>query len=298
LREQGEVDRAVSFARNFITSQPDWWMPVLFSRLRDNRIFESSSPNVSTSLSRQPFEPETIFIPFGVFLMGTDDPAQPLYEHPQHPINLKSYRIGKFPVTNREYAEFIHQAKRNVPPEVWGGAQTLPKGQEKMPVQGVTWYDAFDYCKWLSKKTGRTYRLPTEAEWEKAARGDDGRIYPWGNTWDPARCSSDANSPKSADALPPQSVYGCFDMVGNVREWTLSLWGQNRPEPESAYLYPYVDADGRNDPTASKLVRRIIRGAGLNDFPESITCFARNAYIPDKPGPPGKRHGFRVVMDI
>lgn len=297
LREHGEADRALSFARSFIAGRQDWWMPALFSRLRDNRIFARPNPEAAPGLPRQRFEPETLYIPSGPFWMGSDDPGAPAFTKPRHRVSLPAFRMGKFPLTNRQYAEFVRQTRRVLPPEMGWVGQNPPAGQEDFPVQGLTWYDALDYCAWLSEKTGRVYRLPNEAEWEKAARGEDGRRYPWGETWDPARCSTGGAAALAVDAHPAQSVYGCYDMVGNIREWTLSLWGPDRLEPAATSLYPWAD-DGRNDISANKLIRRVIRGAAQAEAPETMTCYARNAYIPDKPGPPGKRHGFRVVMEV
>ncbi len=285
LREHGEADRALSYARSFIADRPDWWMPALFGHLRDNRILGHSNLDALPSLKRLSYEPETVYIPSGLFWMGTDDLEAPVYEKPFHRVALPSFRMGKFPVTNRQYAEFIRQTKLIVPPEMGWSGQNPPADRLDYPVQGVTWYDALEYCQWLSTKTGRVYRLPTEAQWEKAARGEDGRRYPWGGNWDTA----------PGDKSP--GYYGCHDMVGNVREWTLTLWGQNRMQPDPGCFYPWVE-DARNEPSANKLIRRVIRGAGHNDMPESQTCFARNAYAPDKPGPPGNRHGFRVSMEI
>jgi len=296
LREHGQADLALSYARSFIAERHDWWMPVLFSHLRDNRVFGRSNPLAAASLKVQPFEPETVYIPGGNFWMGTDDEKAPAYEKPRHAVELPPYRIGKYPVTNRQYAEFIKQAKRIAPPEMGWSGQNPPAGKLEHPVQGLSWYEAKEYCGWLSTKTGRVYRLPSEAEWEKAARGEDGRRYPWGETWDAARCASPGAS-SAVNALPAQSKYGCHDMVGNIREWCLSLWGQNRNAPDPAYCYPWAQ-DGRNDPDANKLVRRAVRGAGDSDASESQTCYARNSYAPDKAGPPGKRHGLRVVMEI
>jgi formylglycine-generating enzyme required for sulfatase activity len=152
------------------------------------------------------------------------------------------------------------------------------------------------YCTWLSEKTGRIYSLPDEAQWEKAARGPSGFIYPWGNEWQEGKCNSNPNQVTGVDAFPPQGPYGCYDLLGNVREWTLSLWGERRSEPDPEFLYPWAQ-DGRNDPRANSLVRRIFRG-GATEHLDEMTCTARNAYAPDKPGSPGKRHGFRVVMRI
>ena len=93
----------------------------------------------------------------------------------------------------------------------------------------VTWYDARDYCQWLSGVTGRGYALPSEAEWEKGARGTDEHIYPWGNRWDATLCNSGESGPDktiSVHAYPQgASPYGVLDMAGNVWEWTRSLWG-------------------------------------------------------------------------
>ena len=175
----------------------------------------------------------------------------------------------------------------------WDG-QNPPAGQLNYPVTGVTWYDALAYCEWLSKRTNRKYALPSEAQWEKAARGSDARLYPWGDTFDPARCSA-GGTIQPVDAHPAQSPYGVYDLAGNAREWTCSLWGESRLEPDPACRYPWAE-DGRNDLTASSLIRRVYRGGAAADPPGELACSARNSYTPDKPGPPGKRHGFRVVL--
>jgi formylglycine-generating enzyme required for sulfatase activity len=296
LREHGEADRALSYARAFIAERHDCWMPALFSHLRDNRIFARSSPQALPTLKLLAYEPETVYIPAGQFWMGSDDPDAPDFEKPCHSVDLPSFRIGKYPLTNRQYAEFIRQSKRIAPPEMGWSGQNPPADKLDHPVQGVTWYEALEYCQWLSEKTGRLYALPSEAQWEKAARGQDKRRYPWGSDWDPARLAPTGEI-MPVNAVPAQSVYGCHAMVANVREWTASLWGQNRSQPDPGSFYPWAQ-DGRNDLTANKLIRRVIRGAGHNDAPASCTCFARNAAAPDKPGPPGNRHGFRVIMAI
>ena len=115
-------------------------------------------------------------------------------------------------------------------------------GDDRLPVVGVSWYEAYAYCRWLSELTGRDYRLPTEAEWEKAARGADGRLYPWGDVFDASRCNTrasgvDRTTPVGQYSPRGDSLYGCADMVGNVSEWTLS---QYKP-------YPYDADDGRDD---------------------------------------------------
>jgi formylglycine-generating enzyme required for sulfatase activity len=295
LQTDGSIDRAIAVARGHVRNRLDWWMPVLFSRLRDNQLFLPDPAALPVAL--HPYEPETVYIPAGKFCMGRDPaPGVPAWETPSHAVDLPAYRIGKFPVTNRQFAEYIRQSGEAVTPEMGWAGQSPDAGCLDRPVTGVTWYQAVSYCDWLSRKTGRRYRLPDEAQWEKAARGKAGGLYPWGDAWQEGRCNPDPNRTTPVDEYPAQSSYGCFDLVGNAREWTLSLWGEKRSELDPRFAYPWRD-DGRNDPGANPLIRRIYRG-GAADDPAGMACTARSGYAPDKAGPPGKRHGFRVVMTL
>ena len=154
-----------------------------------------------TKLETKPFEPETMLIPGGPFLMGSPPgPGIPESETPQHTVDLPDYRIGRYPVTNWQYAEFVRREKtQDAPKEAGWFLREPPADRLDHPVTGVIWHDAVAYCRWLSAQTGRCYRLPSEAEWEKAAswvgvdketsrQVDEGRKrrYPWGDAWDPA----------------------------------------------------------------------------------------------------------------
>jgi len=192
--------------------------------------------------ARLVFEPQMIRIPAGKFLMGStsEQIAQAIKdgadknwvqnETPQHAVELSEYSIGKYPITNREYQAFVRDAKYK-PPQGWDGEQ-FPAEKGSHPIANVSWDDAGAYCKWLSVKTGKPYRLPTEAEWEKAARGEDGRVYPWGNDFDPQK--SNTSETKLGDTsdigkFSPQgdSPYGCADMAGNIWEWCSDQFVEN-----------------------------------------------------------------------
>jgi formylglycine-generating enzyme required for sulfatase activity len=164
-------------------------------------------------------EPQMVQIPAGKFLMGMKGNDQ----KPQREVELSEYSIGKYPVTNREYQAFVQDAQYDLPSGWENGKYPGEKGD--YPVVGVSWHDAQAYCRWLSQKTGKQYRLPTEAEWEKAAGGTDGRIYPWGDNFDPKKCNV-SNSKIGGttrvgrfSAVGGDSPYGCADMAGNVEEW-------------------------------------------------------------------------------
>jgi formylglycine-generating enzyme required for sulfatase activity len=241
------------------------------------------------------WEPQTLFIPAGSFLMGSA-PREgiPDYETPQFELTLPGYRIGKHPVTNEQFARFIWQKNRVADPVLlWDGNQPADEKLDQ-PVSGVTWYDALAYCQWLSAETGRLYTLPTEAQWERAARGTDGPLYPWGNDWDPARCNVEKERITAVTAFPPQNELGCCDLVGNTREWTLTAWGQERNQPDKNYKYPRID-DRRNGVEEPATTRRIFRGGWASE-PIGFRCTARAAYAPKKRGPKYKRHGFRVAL--
>jgi formylglycine-generating enzyme required for sulfatase activity len=291
LKVDGQIDRALAAARWKVRDKPDWWMPVLFSRLRDNRLL--LPPRAALPLAIQYFEPETVFIPAGKFILGRDPgPDIPTVETPRHEVDLSSFRIGKYPVTNGQFAEFVAETREIFGKEAgWFGFKP-PPNRLNYPVYGVTWEQAVRYCEWLSKKTGRRYMLPTEAQWEKAARGTTGGLYPWGDHWDPRCCNADPKLTTPVDQYPPHGPYGCCDMVGNIREWTLTRWGTSGSEPD--YPYPWKD-DDRNNPASAGSTMRVIRGGAAAD-PAKMVVTARRGHDPRQPGLINRRLGFRVVL--
>lgn len=236
------------------------------------------------------FEPQTVRIPAGPFLMGSTDE----HEEPQHTVDLPEYFIGKYPVTNAEYQAFVRETG-HAPPWHWDG-EAYPEERGDHPVVYVTWHDALAYCQWLSEKTGKTYRLPSEAEWEKAARGADGRTYPWGDAWDETRLNSAEAGP--GDTTPVgqyspdgDSPYGLADMAGNVWEWTRSLWGENIEKPD--FTYPYDPGDGRENLEAGDGVLRVLRGGSFYFYQRGVRCAIRRW---DVPFLRYDYNGFRVVV--
>ncbi len=154
-----------------------------------------------------------VHIPEGEFIMGTDDRLRD--EKPAHVVYVANFWIDIYEVTNEDYKKFVDQAGYP-PPDHWKGG-TFPENKAKHPVVFVSWNDANNYCKWAGK------RLSREIEWEKAARGTDGRVYPWGNEWDmyksnnPLRKLDDTQSVGTFEK--GKSPYGLYDMSGNVWEW-------------------------------------------------------------------------------
>jgi formylglycine-generating enzyme required for sulfatase activity len=191
-------------------------------------------------------EMDFVEVPAGKFLMGSDAQDGPEEEKPQHTVEIPyDYFMARFPVTNAQYAAYAQAKGFSHPVSDW-------EKKRDHPVVNVSWDDAIAYCVWwndLRKNelpAGVVLRLPTEAEWEKAARGTDGLIYPWGNTFDPNKCNTDEggkNDTTPVGAYSPQgdSPYGAADMVGNVWEWTHSLFEN----------YPYDAQDGREAGTES-----------------------------------------------
>jgi formylglycine-generating enzyme required for sulfatase activity len=175
-------------------------------------------------------EPAMVRVPGGPFLMGTlaeDEPkiireyrharVQPRFvakEMPQHEVDVAEFEIGKYPVTNREYAEFVEATGRGKPAS-WTGV-TYPEGKSNHPVVRITHDDAVAYTEWLTKETGAQFRLPTEAEWEKAARGTDGRLYPWGSEFDPDRCNTLEGNTMAGLYKKARPVYNVVLRIGSV----------------------------------------------------------------------------------
>ncbi len=226
---------------------------------------------------------EFVRVPAGQFSMGSDSITAD--EKPQHTVEIPyDYWISKYPVTNEQFAQFAAAAKYKFDQGDW-------KRKPNHPVVNVSWRDAVAYGRWLNELTrgelqGLTLRLPTEAEWEKAARGADGRTYPWGNDFDRNKCNSregGKNGTTPVGACSPQgdSPYGAADMAGNVWEWCHSLY---KP-------YPYQASDGRENEAGDN--SRVLRGGAFDSSQIGARCAFR--YVV----PPGNRFGdfgFRVVV--
>lgn len=297
------VDAALTQARirlKISGNELEWGTPVLFSRAPDNRLFVLAEPE--PVLVREDFEPETVPVRHGAFLMGSE-PGEGVPEHetPRHEVYLPDYRIGRYPVTNAEYYEFVKRTASVPAPELgWPGMRPA-REQMDLPVAGVTWHEAIEYCRWLSEETGRRYALPNEAQWEKAARGPTGQRFPWGDDWmDGQNCNRDPQVVTAKDAYEGgKSPYGCYDMVGNVGEWTATLWGNRNRAPDDDYRYPWPGdgrEDGRNDLSANERVRRVYRG-GTSEYDQGpLRASRRGRQLPRQARFPGMRLGFRVVV--
>jgi formylglycine-generating enzyme required for sulfatase activity len=267
-------------------------------------------------------------VPAGPFIMGTqkeDIPAllekyggeRKWYERetPQHQPNLPAYSIGKYPVTNTQYAAFVQDGgyrndewwreataagywslagfkgflddEPRTGPATYGGLFDLPNH----PVVGVSWYEAVAFCRWLTERLREASKigpdqevtLPTEAQWEKAARGGDGRIFPWGDEFDAAKCNMGDTGIGSTSAVgmfpAGASPYGVQDMSGNVDEWCRTKWSESYRE--------------RADESLEGDAPRVLRGGAFYNFRRNVRCAFRFRLPPPDPW---RNLGFRVVL--
>jgi len=241
-------------------------------------------------------------IPAGKFIMGSKglgDTAWESFAHddekPQHTLSLEEFWMGKYPITNRQFFEFVHQEKYqfskhprfNKEPYWQKGLLVKPDH----PVTDVTWYDAQAFCKWLSKKSNRIIRLPTEAEWEKASRGEDGRIFPWGNWRNHEKQTANGGIWQGEDTTPVgmfsplgDSPYGCVDMSGNVDEWVNSFMA----------TYPLQKIEDKVSLVNNKW--RVFRGGSFDSKGfNHLRCAYRGGTEPEYRG---FQTGFRVCFSI
>jgi formylglycine-generating enzyme required for sulfatase activity len=234
---------------------------------------------------------EMVAIPAGPFTMGSSE--GPEDERPAHEVTLQAYSIDRFPVTNAQYAEFLNKLGTSKPAGVYdfddpdarihrhGERWVVDPGYENHPVVEVPWSGAVQYC------ASRGKRLPTEAEWEKAARGTDARRYPWGSELpdkNKAQFASGYNSTAAVDAFPAgASPYGVRDMAGNAWQWVSSAF---RP-------YPYRANDGREDPKPGPV--RATRGGGHDSPAAEITTTQRGRNLSRNPASGHHNISFRCA---
>jgi serine/threonine-protein kinase len=219
----------------------------------------SPSPGASPSSSNPPlFKPEMAYVAGGSFRMGRDDEPWPgedsawvFWQRPAHEVRVNSFWIDRTEVTVAEYAAFVREQRYPPPPDWASGGP--PPGRERWPVANVSFNDALAFARWRSRHDGVTYRLPTEAEWEYAARGRDARRYPWGDEWAHDRAQVEADAPCAVASYPAgASVWGVYDLIGNVSEWTAS--------PPAAY-------EGRDVLPPGMEGKVVVRGGAYNSLP-------------------------------
>jgi formylglycine-generating enzyme required for sulfatase activity len=228
---------------------------------------KSTESREDSNKPSEDFLPIMTVIPSGKFVMGSGsyDPWASDNEMPQHTFFLDSYYIGKYPITNFQYDTFLRTTGYQGP-KGW----CIDESEPFVPVTQVSWHDCWEYCRWLKKITERNFRLPTEAEWEKAARGKDGRRWPWGNEFDEAKCN--ITTELSAKGITPvgkfspigDSSYGISDMAGNVWEWTSSL----------IRSYPYRHDERENLDIVGD---RVLRGGSWFSTARSVRCSYRSS---------------------
>jgi formylglycine-generating enzyme required for sulfatase activity len=246
----------------------------------------------STTLPAQPAPGDMVNIPSGAFIMGSNQ--GPADEAPAHEVSVRDYAIDRFPVTNAQFADFLNAVIKPGSGErlydfddpdarihMRGGRYLADSGYETHPVNEVPWGGAVAYCKWQGK------RLPTEAEWEKAARGTDARRYPWGNDLPDARRARygagwNQTAPVHATS-GGASPYGVRDLAGNVWEWVSSAY---RP-------YPYRADDGREDLTPGAV--RSTRGGGHGSNADELTTTHRGRHVSRNPASGHHNIGFRCA---
>jgi formylglycine-generating enzyme required for sulfatase activity len=228
-------------------------------------------------------------VPAGKFTMGSEtviDPAAKQDEKPSHLVYLVEYLIGQTQVTNIQYQAFLQSTGYRKPSNWVNG--DIPEGKADHPVVNVSWVDANEFCKWVSLLFSMKIRLPSEAEWEKASRGADGRIYPWGNqTPDVGLAVFNTNDTfQTGENLAGMSPYGALDMAGNAWEWVNDF-----------YAKTYYMSSPTNNPQGPIWgEERVLRGGCFASPAETLRCACRSRALPS--GAIEKFTGFRCAVSL
>ena len=266
----GNTEDAVAIPSPYDASDSTPPAPTAEDKTIDTNNATATTPVIKKkTATRLPFEPEMVRIPAGTFMMGSPESEKNRNpnEGPQHEVTIAAFKMGKYEVTFEEYDAFAKATNRKLPNDRgWG--------RGKRPVINISWHDAQAYVQWLSEQTGKQYRLPTEAEWEYAARAGTQTRYWWGDDignnnalcwgcgieWD-GKPTAPAGSFKA-------NAFGLHDTAGNVWEWVEDCWHENytnAPTDDSAWL----DANGGD------CSRRVVRGGSWDSGPERLLSASR-----------------------
>ena len=280
------------------------WIAGFLPTASDAVVFRAPAPAASRTVNDG--YGDYVFVPAGAFEMGDRKGDGLARERPAHRVDLSAFYISKYEITNRAWKKFRDDPGYD-DPKFWPDGRIVPRDQvpywtqpnnhgggtpdsDDYPVIGVNWDAATAYCAWLSARTGKHYRLPTEAEWEKAARGTDGRRYPWGNDIDP----SVANyvGAQKFDTVQPvgfyehgASPYGAFDMAGNVLEWCRDWYDRDY----------YAVSPRKNPQGPATGAYRVVRGGSFFVEAMDLRTTARSAAWPSFLG--HRMIGFRPVRE-
>jgi formylglycine-generating enzyme len=283
----GMQEKAIKHLRSYILLAPDakdrdkvvTYIAVLQSILdKKDELMEAHAQRdavMKNALPRIKEKCDMVLIPTGHFVMGINDIK--IEQRPSHKVYLDAFYIDRYEVTNAQYYEFLEYIKKTGDHSKCHKDEPInndhtPLNWEKdyynhpdYPVVRIDWYDAYAYAAWAGK------RLPTEAEWEKAARGTDERKWPWGNEWDPKKCNIGDPEPIGSHE-DGKSPYGCYDMAGSVAEWCAD-WGD---------MHYYDRSPQKNPKGPSKGDKKIIRGGSrFGNFGILLRCTARKAMSPN-----------------
>ena len=290
--ELNEVDDFIGKLMDYLTVEEK--REIAQKRVNDRRQLMESA----LKTNKGKWEEMTL-VPAGEFLMGSREEDFIPEEMPQHAVIIDAFYIDRYEVTNAQYWEFMDYImktgdhskcstsepinKSHLPGNSFRGYEYKYYNYPDYPVTRVDWYDAYAYAAWAGK------RLPTEAEWEKAARGTDGRRFPWGNVWEIKFCNvgTDGNLPVSVGSFEEgNSVYGCYDMTGSVSEWCEDWY-----HPEYYLSSPKKNPKGPIKGTG----KRIIRGGSM--FAQNVYKLRCAVRMFGEPGDRNKSVGFRCAKD-
>lgn len=252
----------------------------IFNKL-SNLSLTSKEKSVSNTNNQTNLLKKMLFVkvPEGYFYIGTAGKEGNKTEHPRLRIYISTFSISINPITNREYKQFLEATGHQFPPFI----KDALFGAEDHPIVGITWDEAQKFCQWFGGD------LPTEAQWEKAAKGTDGRIYPWGNHFDTIHANIDmcqTTTTKTGSFTSGVSPYGCLDMAGNIREWCKDWY-----DPK---YYQRINS-GEINPMCQNIGKeKVLRGGGFRSFKDEARCTFRghgalNLREPDI--------GFRIVVN-
>jgi len=246
-------------------------------------VQSAPSHELSVQTSTAPLLPKLVTIPAGEFQMGCEQGRDD--EKPVHQVWVDEVALGAFAVTNAEYLGFVEDTRSEMPFAYSDERFSHPR----QPVVAVSWFEAMSYCDWLSRKTGQPFRLPSEAEWERAVRGGvEGKLYSWGDedpdTFETYRTGWRDEKPQATGLLDPNR-FGVYNLGDNVHEWCLD-WYQSDYYRKSSYRNPVC-----SEPTA----RRASRGGSWRHQIKVSRCAARSSLDPNFKY---TDYGFRVLMEL